>query len=221
MSEKFFNKNWKHTFYNSQTLNSSDISQHLSGNAWLNDNIITFYFLFLECEKFKKENFSFICPSTVFMVQMLEDYQDIVEQVSHLDLPKKDIIFIPINDSVDIQTGGGSHWSLMVYFKKSSKYIHFDSAGELNFDAAQRVVMKIAKLIDPKVKEGDEVILETAQSSQQKNGFDCGVFTLANADNIAMNGFLDFKKVDQKFVSQFRQNLVKLIQEKYLQDVQN
>jgi Ulp1 family protease len=81
--------------------------------------------------------------------------------------------------------------------------------------------MKIAKLIDPKVKEGDEVILETAQSSQQKNGFDCGVFTLANAENIAMNGFLDFKKVDQKFVSQFRQNLVKLIQEKYLQDVQN
>eukprot|EP01080_Neovahlkampfia_damariscottae_P009546 gene9546-1750_t len=219
MQDEFLKKNWKHTFYNSQTLTTTDIKESLNGCTWLNDNIITFYYLYLENEKYKDKNYSFICPSTVFMIQMLENYEDIVEQVSHLELSKKDLIFIPINDSTDIYSSGGSHWSLMVYVKKVKKYFYFDSCGESNFLAAQRVVSKIALLIDSKAKTGDEVLLETSQSSQQKNGFDCGVFTLSNSDNIAENnGKLDFKKIDQNYVSKFRKYLIELVHEKYLEN---
>ena len=84
---------------------------------------------------------------------------------------------------------------------------------------AERVVTKIAKLINPNIKNGDEVILETKQSSNQKNGFDCGVFTLANSENIAENEGekLEFEKINQKFVSKFREDLIELIHQKYLE----
>ena len=43
----FLKNNWKYTFYNSQTLTTKDIKESLLGKTWLNDNIITFFYLFL------------------------------------------------------------------------------------------------------------------------------------------------------------------------------
>ena len=71
----FLKNNWKYTFYNSQTLTTKDIKESLLGKTWLNDNIITFFYLYLENEKFKDKNYSFVCPSTVFMIHMLEGNQ--------------------------------------------------------------------------------------------------------------------------------------------------
>lgn len=41
----FPSKNWSHTFFDSLTLYESDIYDHLIGKKWLNDSIITFYYL--------------------------------------------------------------------------------------------------------------------------------------------------------------------------------
>jgi hypothetical protein len=43
--EEGFDKDWSHTYFDSQTLYYDDIKYSLMNNAWLNDSIITFYFL--------------------------------------------------------------------------------------------------------------------------------------------------------------------------------
>lgn len=176
------NKNWSFTFFKSITLYYNDIQDHLLGKTWLNDNIITFYYLFLE-ESFKNKNFIFLNPSISFLSLMCE-YDDILEQVKDFELEKKDLIFIPINDCQDISQGGGSHWSLLVYDRRKKKYLYLDSAGKYNYQTSIKILQKLSKIIDP---DAQEVDFEQIDVPSQNNSYDCGIFTLCYTENVAEN----------------------------------
>lgn len=64
-------KDWSRTFYQSVTLYERDLKNHLLGNTWLNDIIITFYYLYLE-NLYKNKNYVFLNPSISFLSLMCE-----------------------------------------------------------------------------------------------------------------------------------------------------
>jgi hypothetical protein len=68
----FGTRGWTHTYFNSQTIDTNDITNHLLGQNWLNDNIISFHFLYLEEMYGKQCKYAYLSPSMVFMIQMCE-----------------------------------------------------------------------------------------------------------------------------------------------------
>ncbi|KAG2377413.1 hypothetical protein C9374_009324 [Naegleria lovaniensis] len=227
MSQKrpsWLSPNFSKTFYDSQTLSDEDILL-LTGKHWLNDNMINFYFLYLENEKYKEHQneYCFMAPSVSFWVSMIEDEQDIKAALDPLKVQEKQLIFIPINDNTDIEAvnGGGSHWSLVVFERKNNqqegkcKFYYFDSGGAMNKRAAQKCIEKMAPHF------GDcgalDVKLVVKDAPQQNNGYDCGVYVAAMSDYIAEHGVSDSnidKVITPSFVTQLRKDMLDLVEKK-------
>ena len=66
------------------------------------------------------------------MAKLCSSPFEIEALLSSLELPKKDLVLVAINDNND-NKAGGSHWSLLVWQNK--KFFHFDSSGNLNNEA--------------------------------------------------------------------------------------
>ena len=67
--------------------------------------------------------------------------------LSSLELDKKSIVLISINDNDSVEAGG-SHWSLLVWVKSEKKFYHFDSWGNApSKSAALQTANKISAAI--------------------------------------------------------------------------
>ena len=67
--------------------------------------------------------------------------------LSSLELEKKSIVLISINDNDSIEAGG-SHWSLLAWVKSKKKFYHFDSWGNApSKSAALQTANKISAAI--------------------------------------------------------------------------
>ena len=103
-----------------------------------------------------------------------------------MKLAEKRLIFMALNDNADPQQAfGGSHWSLLVYDRNDDGFYHFDSAGQhsgniaLAEDSARQFAVAFGeKQHRPRVKP-------VANSPRQTNGYDCGMFVLLCAENLA------------------------------------
>jgi sentrin-specific protease 8 len=89
----------------------------LDNSNWLDDNIITFAFEYLQYEsKFSKDNqnlFEFITPPVVQLIKMSDDL--FAEQLlQSIDFLGKEFLILPINDNTRVTVFGGSHWSLLI-----------------------------------------------------------------------------------------------------------
>ncbi|CAG8715238.1 5853_t:CDS:1, partial [Cetraspora pellucida] len=89
----------------------------------------------------------------------------------------KEIIFLPVNNSSTggYQGGTGSHWSLLVY-RESNKFYYYDSAGSMNLSIATKLAENFLQYL--KIS-GSADINQPTPCPQQRNGSDCGVFTIA------------------------------------------
>ena len=100
-----------------------------------------------------------------------------------LDLMQFEFILIPINDNSDKMNAlGGSHWSLLTYLCKEDVFIYYDSMKKRsnNLENAKKVAKKLRPLInDSPTSKVLENLLINADTPQQKNGYDCGVYVLA------------------------------------------
>jgi len=138
-------RDFSKTYYDSQTLSDDDIML-LIGSNWLNDNMINYYFLYLENEKYKQhsDEFCFMAPSVSFWVSMIEDPEDIKASLEPLNVKNKRLIFIPINDNTNTEaTSGGSHWSLVVFDRDTKVFNYYDSSSTYNKYAAMNCVKKM------------------------------------------------------------------------------
>ena len=67
--------------------------------------------------------------------------------LSSLELDKKSIVLISINDNDSVEAGG-SHWSLLAWVKSEKKFYHFDSWGNApSKSAALQTANKISAAI--------------------------------------------------------------------------
>ena len=81
-------------------------------------------------------------------------------------------IFLPINDCRNVEIAeGGSHWSLLVVSVVDGVAFHYDSLNPANKQEAHMASYKLGQLLEQPLQ-----FIDLADSPQQENSSDCGVF---------------------------------------------
>lgn len=97
-----------------------------------------------------------------------------------LELSKKKLILLAVNDSVSLDCPGGTHWSLLVYDALSRRFYHLDSLTAINHSHAVNVSRKLGFLSSEFIE---------LSSSQQNNSWDCGVYVCCHAELVLKHRF--------------------------------
>mmetsp|Transcript_8985 Transcript_8985/g.10459 ORF Transcript_8985/g.10459 Transcript_8985/m.10459 type:complete len:234 (-) Transcript_8985:156-857(-) len=208
--------------YHDSVLYASDVALIEQSN-WLNDHCILFWFQVLEydeqvwldnespgqgSQQYKTVDILFLQPASAFMIQFLSANELLVgtEDNVFLTIKDKELVFIPVVGNADMNAGGGSHWSLLVYHNE--KFYHLDSSNGSNRFTARSLASRFISLLS-NVKNLNFLTINSAP--QQSNSYDCGVFVLANAEYIAANylksGKLVFPTSDAHVVGKRKQML--------------
>lgn len=190
-------------------IRESDI-KILQSNGWLNDAIISFYFVYLEQEIFKDDSqLLFIGPE---VTQCLKESpsSELPIFLDPLEAKSKDFIFMAVNDSG--KSAGGSHWSLLVYMRLRNKFYHLDSSSHTNYQPALKLARNVGSYFAP----SSEVDFEEMPSLQQDNSYDCGIYLICNLENLAnyvtTQGHLEeVPLIDKNVVANMRKDLLELI----------
>lgn len=108
----------------------------------MNKNFIEDRIIDLELEKIRKssKNITILDTATSQLMKMNRD-------VISLMIPENanDLLSFVINDNSSETEGGGNHWSVLTYSKKTQKFTIFDSLRGFNDFHAERLAMGIAK----------------------------------------------------------------------------
>ena len=101
--------------YEDVLLRESDLELLDPGN-WLNDRIISFWFLYLQNQLIPTGSYCCICPEMSQFIKSAQQSHDTVNDLKRIlnddYYASKDVFFVPINDC-DISSYGGNHWSLL------------------------------------------------------------------------------------------------------------
>lgn len=162
--------------YHDSLLHESDLKLIEARGGWLNDQLIGFFYEYLEHECFSDQvEMAFVNPSTVQLLKMCSDVNEAGACfLDPLNLRHKELIFLPLNNSHDVHRQGGSHWSLLVFNKATLSFLHLDSMqASSNRNEANQFVRKFREYFRA---VGD--CLHEVDFPQQQNGSDCGVYVL-------------------------------------------
>lgn len=162
------------------TLKEADIDI-LRGKYWLNDQIIAFYFQFLESHTYRRyaQDFLFVSPQVTQLLKMIERR---VEEAKCLLDPlhphTKKFLFFPVNNNED-EGPGGTHWNLLVYSKPENTFYSFDSHNNYNNFATAKIVDVLRVIL-----KCPTAYFISCPSAQQRNMYDCGIYVICNVENI-------------------------------------
>lgn len=171
----------------------------LTGDNWLNDEIINFYFSLIQ----ERNPLHVHCFNSFFYNTLKNSgYEGVRRWTRKFDLFEKKVILIPIHVRAN-------HWCCAVIKLNEKKIKYYDSLGGHN----QRCLRLLKKYVqdESKDKNGEEFDftdweLVTPQNiTKQTNGFDCGVFTCLFANYEAKNKGFDFQQND---IPYFRQRII-------------
>ncbi|XP_071478414.1 sentrin-specific protease 8-like [Diadema antillarum] len=186
----------------------------LQGCGWLNDQLIAFSFEYCEYDLFKDSAscVAFISPDITQFIKLSQD-AEVGMFLEALDLPNKQLIFLAINDNDSSASTGGSHWSLLVFWRSDYSFRHYDSCGSYNERAARDVARKLQPHIGPTGKKASFI---HEQSPQQQNGYDCGLFVICTTEHLCRQSLQGcqvplLEAVTQAAVTRKRQDILKLI----------
>ena len=184
--------------YHDSLLRESDLIL-LNSSNWLSDQIIGFVYEYFEFEKYKnlvEENkIVFLNPNFTQILKLNEDVNQLAECfLNPLEANNKDVVIFPINNNSEPLSAGGSHWSLLVIYKKLQKFIHYDSLHSSNKNIAFEIFNKLKSYFNCKAFENE------INCPQQINTSDCGVYLLAYSDAVA-NSILANKSVDLSHIT--------------------
>ena len=172
--------------YENSLLRESDL-QLLEGKNWLNDRLIGFYFEYLYIQVLKENpKVCFLSPEVTQAVK-LSSVSELHIFLDPLELHLKDMVFLPVNDSMSHDTPGGSHWSLLVFSRAKKAFCHFDSSNSSN----RPHVNRLTKRIEPFFKVEGSIKVVDMDCKQQNNSYDCGVHVICNAEALVKSWFQD------------------------------
>ncbi|EPS61792.1 hypothetical protein M569_13001 [Genlisea aurea] len=163
--------------YNDVILRQSDLDI-LDGPHFLNDRIIEFYFAFLTSSH-PTDQILLIPPAVSFWIKECPDPATLADFLRPLDLPRRKLILLPVNDNTDVELAeGGSHWSLLAFYRDADPplFVHHDSCGGMNRSEARRAYRAVAS----HTESGAEYV-ECPSMPTQVNGYDCGLYVTAVA----------------------------------------
>lgn len=153
----------------------------LEDELWFNDKLLSFMGEFMmdtlnkELSMSGKENVIHVfTPPETEMIRHAGSAEEVDLFFGMLYVDKVRFVAFIVNDNADVtRANGGSHWSLLVFDRKSDVFRHFDSMGGNNQRVALQLMVKVQKLVGQK-KPQQELALEKVL--QQGNGRDCGLF---------------------------------------------
>lgn len=162
--------------YNDVVLRRSDLDI-LGGPFYLNDRIIEFYFSYLfSCHP--SQDILLVPPSITFWIIQCPVAEPLRDFLEPLHLSDKALVIFPINDNDDVNMAeGGSHWSLLAYYRNANLFVHHDSCGSMNTAPAKQLYKAVAGYVGL----SGASFLECTDSPKQANGYDCGLYVTAIA----------------------------------------
>lgn len=173
------------------TFNQSYLEELRHSDRFLSDTIIEFYFSYIS-SLYPSDSIRLVSPTISFFLANIQDDDDTISEcLDDLNLGEKQLVMFPVSD-------GGSHWSLLVYYKKQNLFFHHDSFHHKNeWDAFQlyqavKGCLKlgassyVGKIVKKKKKkpwpaDDDSDRFWEAHTPQQTNGYDCGLYVMAIA----------------------------------------
>ncbi|XP_072258205.1 sentrin-specific protease 8 isoform X2 [Pyxicephalus adspersus] len=195
--------------YGDSLLRSSDVAL-LDVPNWLNDNIIGFSFEFLASTLAppKAEKVAFLSPEVSQFTKCCGS--EVKDFLRPLELPKKDLILLPVNDNAGSEAGG-SHWSLLAYLRRSHGLLHFDSSPGTNSPHAKLMAKNLNKLLGNPLYQEENAPL-------QHNSYDCGMYVICVAEVLCKQYFqeytyLNFEMITPQYVTQKRNEWKAVIRE--------
>ena len=156
--------------------------QSINDGKWISDGIIAFWFRYLEEEVYKdNQDIIFIPPAVtqIFKQGVTETFRIFANS---LNIGQRKYVLLAVNNNNKLDKAGGYHWSLLVYKVKDDVWLHYDSMEDLNLCEAKTIVNRMQDYLKP----GSTPKLEIVYSTQQRNGYDCGAYTMINAQIAAL-----------------------------------
>ncbi|KAI4322218.1 hypothetical protein L6164_021930 [Bauhinia variegata] len=211
--------------YNDVVLRRSDLGI-LSGPYFLNDRIIEFYFSYL-ASSYPTKDILLVPPSIAFWIMQCPVVESLRDFLEPLHLSEKTLVIFPINNNDDVSLAeGGSHWSLLVYYRNANNFVHHDSLNGMNRVPAKKLYKAVVGYMGMGVSDSasEAEFLECSDSPKQRNGHDCGLYVIAiarvicswyvDSKNTGLNGlwFSDVKEqVKPSVVAEMRSEILTLI----------
>lgn len=146
------------------------ITSVLDLKGWLSNEPIQMYLDFLNDHALSSFHKAFIMnPSLCQLIKIAEDFVQVIEP---LNIYEKEVLIIPINNNEGSEkSDGGSHWSLLIYYKPHKMFYHYDSLGRINLGAAMIVAKKLTEFFG----YNTPYTMTSLKGSTQNNGYDCGI----------------------------------------------
>ena len=133
---------------------------------------------------YKNSHIVLLRPSMSFLLGQTPDPLTLKDALP--SLAKTTHIFLPINDCQNVEVAeGGSHWSLLLVSVADGVSFHYDSLHGANINDARVASNKIARLLGKPLK-----FMDLADSPQQENTSDCGVFVCLNMRHLLLKRLL-------------------------------
>ncbi|KAF7805547.1 NEDD8-specific protease 1 [Senna tora] len=166
--------------YNDVVLRRSDLDI-LSGPYFLNDRIIEFYFSYLS-SCYSSQDILLVPPSIAFWIMKCPVIEALKDFLDPLHLTDKTLVIFPINDNDDVSIAeGGSHWSLLAYYRNANLFVHHDSTISMNKEPAKQLYNAVVKYMGLSEAASEAKFVECSDSPKQVNGYDCGLYVTAIA----------------------------------------
>ncbi len=170
----------------------------LKPRQWLNDNIINYVGEYLIAKR--DEQLCKIYPQRKrlhyfivgFMDFLFNGYDAVKGWTKKINIFELSKIFCPVN--ID-----NSHWVLCVIFMEKKEIVFYDSfhsKGDKYLNALLDYVEKEAERRGNKSFDKKEWTCKNGDPPKQKNGYDCGVFTIMCMDFLSDNLPLSFEQSD-------------------------
>ena len=159
----------------------------------LHDTVILFYLRLVQSRLHEKQGnlFEILPPSLTQLIKLAPD-EDATDHLAPIkqQLLAKQLIFIPINDSMETEarpgTVLGKHWSLLIFSPDENIFRHFDTKEEMNKVHAKTVAQKISCAMIERSRPVK--ILKDLLMPVRNN--DCGVWVLQYAQ-LVLDYFAD------------------------------
>jgi len=145
----------------------------------------------------------------------MANFSEIPLFLDPIELDKKDIVLLAVNDASDPSAPGGSHWSLLIFSKQAKEFFHFDSSPGSNAHDARALARKMHEYFKTKIGDFGFVMIDVPVL-KQTNGYDCGIHLLCNAEHATrhiwlLGSHVGLKDIDPNFVKRKRAEIRKLI----------
>ncbi|NXN18766.1 SENP8 protease, partial [Indicator maculatus] len=177
--------------YMDSLLRQSDVAL-LDPPCWLNDRIIGFAFEYFANQEFRafRDELCFVSPEVAQFIKCAESREEVGAFLQPLDLRSRNLVFFPINDNSN-QLAGGTHWSLLVYYRDKECFGHYDSRGTYNAVHAKQVVEMVEFFVSSRA---GKTILVEEMTPTQRNSYDCGMYVICCAEAVCQLYYQDRTK---------------------------